>query len=364
MTNLKEKIENKERISFKGKNIFVGLDVHKKNWTATVYVEQQFIKTFHFESDGEILYKYLIKNYPYGNYHACYEAGFCGFSVYRQLEAFGIKCTVVNPCDIPQTQKGSLSKTDASDSKRIAESFSKQMLKGIYIPNKVSEADRNLIRYRSKVQKDLKSKRQQVKSTLNIYGIKIPQQHDKPYWTLNFIKWVQSLPIDEKSAKITMSSLIEDVLFFRNKLLTTNKQIKLLSQSEEYKETFALLCTIPGIGLITAMTLIAEVVDINRFESFIKFNSYIGLCPSEFSSGEKERKGKMTNRSNKKIRSLIIESAWIAIRNDPALTLKYQELIVSKSYKRAIVIIARKLLSRLYSVWKTKKAYEKGVLKY
>jgi len=60
MTNLKEKIENKERISFKGKNIFVGLDVHKKNWTATVYVEQQFTKTFHFESDGEILYKYLL----------------------------------------------------------------------------------------------------------------------------------------------------------------------------------------------------------------------------------------------------------------------------------------------------------------
>ncbi len=363
MAKIKEKTESREKISFQGKNIYVGLDVHKKNWFSTIYVEQQFVKTFHLESDGDILYRYLTNNYPDGNYHACYEAGFCGFSVYRQLESLGIKCTVVNPCDIPQTQKGALSKTDSSDSKRIAEAFSKQMLKGIYIPDKISEADRNLIRYRTKVQKDLKAKRQRVKSTLNIYGIKIPKQYDKPYWTLNFIKWLQSLPIKEYSAKATLDSLIEDVLFLRKKLFTTNGQIRKLSQSEKYKECFGLLCSIPGIGLITAMTIITEVVDIERFGSFIKFNSFIGLCPSEFSSGEKERKGKMTTRSHKWIRYLMIEAAWIAIRHDPALTLKYQELLVTKTKKRAIVVIARKLLSRLYNVWRTKKPYEKGVLK-
>jgi len=363
MTKLKESLEIHEKVNLKGKNIYVGLDVHKKNWYATIYVEQQLIKTFHLESDGRILLKYLQNNFPNGNYHACYEAGFCGFSVYRELEQLGIKCIVVNPCDIPQTQKGALSKTDASDSRRIAEAFSKKMLKPIFIPDKVSEADRNLIRYRKKIQNSLKVKKQSIKSSLNILGMKIPGQYDKPYWTNNFITWLKALTIEEFSTKITLDSLIEDAMYFRRKLLDLNKQIRVLSATEKYKETFSLITSTPGIGLITAMTILTEVVDVKRFDSFIKFNSFIGLCPSEFSSGEKERKGKMTTRSNKQIRSLLIEASWIAVRQDPALTLKYQELIKTKTKKRAIVVIARKLLSRLYTIWKTKEPYEKGIVK-
>ncbi len=363
MTKLKEKIEKTKLVDFAGKHIYVGLDVHKKNWYATVYVEQQFIKTFHLESTGSILLKFLQNNYPNGIYHACYEAGFCGFSVQRELTFLGIKCIVVNACDIPQTQKGTLSKTDASDSKRIGEAFAKQMLKPIYIPDKISEADRNLIRYRKRTQELLKAKKQGIKSCLNILGISIPTQHDKPYWTNNFIKWLQALTIEVFSGKATVDGLVEDALFFRKKLLMLNKEIKKLSISDKYKEMFEIITSTPGIGLITAMTMLTEVVDINRFENFTKFNSFIGLCPSEFSSGEKQRKGKMTSRSNKQIRSLLIEAAWIAIRIDPALTLKYQELLITKTKKRAIVVIARKLLSRIYKVWKEKVPYENGIVK-
>ena len=363
MTKLKEIIEKKERVDYTGKNIYVGLDVHKKNWHATVYLEQQYIKTFHLESRGQILLKFLENNYPNGSYHACYEAGFCGFSVQRALTALGIKCIVVNACDIPQTQKGTLSKTDASDSKRIGEAFAKQMLKPIYVPDKISEADRNLIRYRKRTQELLKAKKQSIKSCLNILDIPIPARHDKPYWTNNFIKWLQDLHIEEFSAKATIDGLVQDATFFRKKLLMLNQEIKKLSKSEKYNQMYDILNSTPGIGLITAMTMLTEVVDINRFENFTKFNSFIGLCPSEFSSGEKERKGKMTSRSNKQIRSLIIEAPWVAIRLDPALTKKYQELLITKTKKRAIVVIARKLLSRIYKVWKAKVPYENGIVK-
>jgi transposase len=315
------------------------------------------------ESSGYILLKFLQNNYPNGKYHACYEAGFCGFSVQRELTSLSIECIVVNACDIPQTQKGTLSKTDASDSKRIAEAFAKQMLKPIYVPDKISEADRNLIRYRKRTQELLKAKRQGIKSCLNILGISIPSQHDKPYWTNNFIKWLQELKIEEFSGKATVDGLVDDAIFFRKKLLLLNKEIKKLSISAKYKEMYDIITSTPGIGLITGMTMLTEVVDINRFQNFTKFNSFIGLCPSEFSSGERERKGKMTRRSNKQIRTLLIEAAWIAIRFDPALTLKYQELLVSKTKKRAIVIIARKLLSRIYKIWKTKEVYQNGIVK-
>ncbi len=256
-----------------------------------------------------------------------------------------------------------LSKTDAADSRRIGEAFAKGLLKPIYIPSQDIEADRNLLRYRKLVQQDLKAKRQGVKSCLFILGLKSPAQYDKPYWTNNFISWLKELPITDASNKVTMTLLIEDVLALRKRLLYTNQQIRKLCQSQNYKSIFTLLTTIPGIGLITAMTMLTEIGDINRFDSFTKFNSFIGLCPSEYSSGEHVYKGKITARSHKAIRALIIEAAWTAKRNDPALTLKYQQLLQFKTPKRAIVIISRKLLSRLFRVWKTNQPYQKGIVK-
>lgn len=363
MTNIKENIKPREKVSFKGQIINIGLDVHKKNWSSSIYVGDKFVKTFHQESTGTILLAHLKTNYPEATYRACYEAGFCGFSVQRELEALGIECFVVNAGDIPQTNKGMLSKTDAADSRRIGEAFSKGMLNYIYIPKPSTEADRNLVRYRKRVQEDLKAKKQGIKSCLFILGLKIPPNHDKSYWTNNFITWLKELDITDSSNKVTVSLLIEDVLILRKRLFETNKELKKLSISETYTATYLLLTTTPGIGLITAMTMLTEIGDINRFDCFTKFNSFIGLCPSEYSSGERIHKGKMTNRAHKTIRALIIEAAWVAIRTDPALTSKYLELIKTKTAKRAIIVIARKLLSRLFMVWKKNEAYEKGIVK-
>lgn len=363
MTNIKQKTKTREIISFAGQTIHIGLDVHKKNWSVSIYLGDKFVKTFHQESTGSILLQHLKTNYPEADYKACYEAGFCGFSVQRELLALGIECSVVNASDIPQTNKGMLSKTDTADSRRIGEAFAKGLLKAIYIPKTNIEADRNLVRYRKRVQEDLKAKKQGIKSCLFILGLKIPVQHDKSYWTNNFIKWLKELEITDESNKVTLSLLIEDILLLRKRLFETNKCLRALSISEVYASSYTLLTSTPGIGLITAMTMLTEIGDINRFDSFSKFNSFIGLCPSEYSSGERIHKGKMTNRAHKTIRSLVIEAAWVAVRLDPALTIKYHDLLKTKTSKRAIVVIARKLLSRLFTVWKTNIEYEKGIVK-
>lgn len=353
----------KTSVSFLGQTIYLGIDVHKKNWSVTVYLGDAFFQTFHQESKSSILSNYLHSHFPGANYKACYEAGFCGFSVQRELSSLDINCIVVNPADVPQTNKGSLSKTDASDSKRLAIALSKGMLNAIHIPDRITEADRQLIRYRKKIQIQLQGRRKSLRSIFHIAGISIPAEHDKPYWTANFVKWLRLLVLAETSLNKTIQLIIDDVEVFRKRLLETNKLIRELSVSDRYNETFTVLSSAPGIGIITAMTMLTEIGNIERFDNFARFNSFIGLCPSEFSSGEDTRKGGMTPRSHSAIRPLLIEAAWIAIRVDPALALRFQELVATRTKKRAIVVIARKLLSRIYCIWTKKQEYEKGTLK-
>ena len=119
----------------------------------------------------------------------------------------------------------------------------------------------------------------------------------------------------------------------------------------------------PGIGLLTAMTLLTELEDISRFETFENLCSYVGLVPSTSSSGDNEIDTGITPRKNARLRSALIESAWVAIRNDPALLSSYQHLIKRMPGNRAIVRIAKKLLRRLTYVLRNKSCYERGIVK-
>lgn len=363
-TKLKTKPEiSREKADFSNMTIYCGIDVHKKNWSVTIYLEDRFIKTFHQISEPSVLLSHLQNNYPNGNYIACYEAGFCGFSVQRELSVLGVACMVVNAADVPKTSKAALNKTDAVDSKRLGEALAKGMLNPIFIPKVDDEADRGLVRYRKKLLSILNGRKRTLKSTLFTLGIKIPKRFDNSRWTNIFINWVKDLEVDNLNAKLTLELLIEDVVYMRKQLFRTNKALKNMSQSEKYKTMYDIITSSPGIGLITGMTMLTEVGDIKRFDSFTKFNSFIGLCPSQFSSGEKKHMGEMTTRNNKAIRPLIIEAAWVAVRLDPALALKFSELLLTKTKKRAIIVIARKLLSRIYSIWTNQDMYEKGIIK-
>jgi transposase len=162
-------------------------------------------------------------------------------------------------------------------------------------------------------------------------------------------------------AKSALDLMLDDLIHCRKKLYSVTKEIKKLSETVKYSPLMGLLRSTPGIGLITGMTLITEIMDINRFQSFNKFNAFVGLYPNQFSSGEKVRMGKMTPRHNAYLRPLIIEAAWTSIRFDSALTLKFNEDCKRKTKKRAIVTIARKLLSRIYMVWTNGVLYEKGL---
>ena len=137
----------------------------------------------------------------------------------------------------------------------------------------------------------------------------------------------------------------------------------MLQNSQKYKQRLQWLVSIPGIGPLTAITLLTELIDIRRFSSFRHLNSFVGLYPMEHSTGEDEHKGSIMIRHNKHLRKILVENSWVAIRHDPALTLAFNHLTIRMTSKRAIVKIARKLLSRIRYVLMNETLYTKGIVK-
>lgn len=352
-----------KKIDFTGEDIYIGLDTHLKNWKSTILVGNTFFKTFSQDPNADTLSEYLNKNFPGANYYSAYEASFGGFKAHRELTDLGIKNIVVNPADIPTTDKERKQKEDARDSRKIAEQLAARKLKGIYVPGIELEGDRAMIRFRKTITKEIARNKCRVKSFLYYHGITIPEQFaNKNQWSKGFTTWLKELDLPTSSSKSTLSAIIELVLFLRAQQHQTLKNIKALSLKDKYKDNVALLISIPGIGLITAMTFLTEIDNISRFKNLDSLCSYIGLVPMTNSSGELDSVGHITKRQNKALRSMIVESSWVAIRNDPALMLAYQKLIVRMKPTKAIIRISKKMMNRIRYVLINQTPYVKAVV--
>lgn len=173
------------KTSFKGQNIYVGIDVHLKSWKITIMLEHFVYKTFSMNPSSIELKEYLSKNFPDGNYYSAYEAGFCGYSVHRELVKLGIKNIIVNPADIPTTDKERKQKEDKRDSRKIAKSLRNGDLQGIFVPDINTMELRSLVRHRKTIVKEICRNKNRIKSILHYYGIKIPNELDSAskYWS-------------------------------------------------------------------------------------------------------------------------------------------------------------------------------------
>ena len=299
----------KNELNFNGHNIYVGMDVHLKSWTVCIMTEHLEHKQFTQPPNAAALHNYLVRNFPGATYYTVYESGFSGFWAHRQLEALGIHSIVTNAADVPTGQKEKLNKTDPVDSRKLARSLRSKELDAIYTPTDSTLQERNLLRVRNTLVKELCRFKQRIKSLLYFYGIKA------------------------------------------------------LSIKEKYAVNVNLLKTIPGIGLITAMTLLTEIETIERFEDTDHFAGYVGLVPIRSSSGEVTKDGEMTFRGHDRLKKCLMESSWVAARADPALSLAYNKLAFRMEPNKAIVRIARKLLNRIYYVLKKQEKYVKGMVK-
>ncbi len=353
-----------KHLDFSGQNIYVGIDTHKKQHTISVLSEEMYLKTFTQPPVAQTLSNYLRKNYPGANYFAAYEASYCGFWLQEQLQSLGVNCIVVNAADVPTSDKERRQKRDPMDSKKIGRELRSGNLSPIYVPSKKTQCDRSLIRARKKLVGDLARSKNRIKSHLAFFGIDFPPQFEKTgtHWSKRFISWLNTLQMEYPTGELALKAQIHEAEQLRELLLKLERDIRKLSRTSHYKKNVDLLMSVPGIGRITAMTLLTELENITRFKGTDQLCAYIGLVPNVSASGEVERTGKMTKRSNRMLRNLLIESSWTAIRNDPALTLKYNELCKRMKPNKAIIRIARKLVSRIRAVLINEIAYQNAIV--
>ena len=347
------------KLDFTGTNIYSGIDTHKSQWTVTVMVENKPFKTFSQPSDPDVLYGYLKKNFPGANYFTAYEAGFCGFWPHFKLKELGVNSIVVNPSDIPTTDKEKRQKDDPRDSKKIARSLQNGELKGIYVPERETLEDRLLIRTRFTFVKELTRFKNRVKSLLNLHGITIPQEFgaNRSYWSKRFILWLEGIKFDQPSATHALRIIIEQCKHLRSNQLDITRNIRELSKTKRYFKNYNLLISIPGIGPTIAMLLLTEIENIRRFQNLDQLCSFVGLVPSTRSSGEKERTGDITTRGHKLLRRLLVEAAWVSIKSDPALMLSFVNYTSRMNPNKAIIRIAKKLLNRIRYVLLNEQEY-------
>lgn len=351
-------IESKQT-DFTGQNIYVGIDVHKKHFTVSIHGDYLSYKTFNQPPESKPLVSYLLRNFPNANYFAVYEAGFSGFWLHKELEASGVSCIVVHPSDVPTTDKEKRQKRDKLDSRKLARSLKNGELTDLHIPPIDLQQDRGLLRTRKQLIGNQTRCRNRIKALLSFYGIRLPEKFTQPgsHWSKRFMVWLEELELAHESGTASLKLLIEEAKSLRFLLLDAQRSIRKLSLSQAYKEDVKLLLSVPGVGILTAMLLLTEVGDISRFKGIDHLCSYIGLIPNVYASGENERVGDITKRGNKHLKSYIIESSWVAVRNDPALGQKYHELCCRMAGNKAIIRIARKLLNRIRYVLLNKQEY-------
>ncbi|MEA3448362.1 MAG: IS110 family transposase [Bacteroidota bacterium] len=353
-----------KKLSFAGINIYIGIDVHKNNWTVSIYVNDHEHKTFSQNPEPLLLVTYLDKHFPDGSYHIVYEAGYCGFWIYEKFKACGIDCMVVHPADVPTTDKEKRQKNNRVDCRKLARSLSNGELTAIYVPHRDALEDRSLIRSRRNLVKQQTRYKNRIKAMLSHYGIIIPEHFGNSRWSGQFINWLEEIEMNRPAGKMALQIEVDELKRYRTQIATVNREIRKLAKTDLYQKRVDNLLTIPGVGIITAMTLLTEIVDINRFASSDKFAAFIGLIAGERSSGEEDNvtHTKLTSRCNKYLRSMLIESAWVAVRKDPALMLYYHKAIKRMKASKAIIRVTRKLLNRIRFVLKNNQEYVPAVI--
>jgi len=236
----------------------------------------------------------------------CYEAGVCGFTLKRRIEALGCQCAVIAPSLTPR-KPGEKIKTDRRDAKKLLNLFKAGLLTEVHAPDPQQEAARELTRCRQTAQENLKRISHQLVKLLVRHGYVYA---DGNHWTQKHFRWLRSLEFDQPLLRDTFDNYLTEMQHCIQRRESLDRDVEKLALSEPYKEIVGMLCCIHGIDTLTSITTITEIFDFGRFSSPSELMSYLGLTPSEDSSGETQHRGPITRTGNKRVRRLLVEASW------------------------------------------------------
>jgi transposase len=342
---------------FTGQPFYVGLDVHKNSWSVTIRTLGFEVAHFVQEPDVTQLARYLKRRYPGAEFMSAYEAGFCGTGIHTALCQAGIRNIIVNPADLPSTDKQKKNKTDRQDSRAIARYLEAGLLKGIHIMAVDQQQRRSLFRLREVKAREVTRCANRLRSFINYHHLPLPERFPQRGYIANrYLDALGMIDILMEEGRYSLNHYIEELKYQRKKLYEITKKLR-ASIFSVYKESFASALSVPGIGPITAIGLFSEIGDFKRFDDPDQYASYLGLMPAERSSGDTIRVVGLQPRCNKHLRPLLIEAAWVAIRKCPVL-LHYYKKHVGRNEKNAIIKVTRKLAMIVKGVVLNKTMYD------
>jgi transposase len=304
-----------QRRDFRGRRVmeqpitYVGLDVHKD--TIAVALAEAGIRSDVREygkiANTPAALKTLAAKLARGgrSLQFCYEAGPCGYGIQRQLSAAGHGCTVVAPSLIPR-KPGERIKTDRRDALNLAKLHRAGELTAVWIPDQAHEAIRDLVRARLAAVRTVCQARQQLSGFLLRHG----HHYNRPAWTLLHRRWLAGLRFEQAAHHTVLEDCIAAIE------AATARRDRLEAHIEEALADWSLapvvraLQALRGMALVGAATLVAELGDISRFTNPRQLMAYLGLVPSEHSSGSTRRQGGITKAGNGAARRMLIEAAW------------------------------------------------------
>jgi transposase len=297
---------------------FIGLDVHKRSIVVAVRlaggagVEEERVPH---ERAAVARWAQRWKRRSGGRLVCAYEAGACGYALQRQLEGLGIECRVVAPSLVPR-KPGERIKTDRRDARKLAEYLEGGHLTPVRAPTPAQEAARDLCRAREDAKQDRMRARHRLAKFLLRRGLTYPAGR-KP-WTQAHRRWLQQLDFEDPVEQAVFDDYRLAVAQVDARIEVLDGQIERLSQEPPYRVAVGALRCFRGIDTRTALGLVTELHGVERFGRPRALMAFVGLVPSEASSGERQRRGAITKAGNGHARKLLIEAAWHA-RHLPAI---------------------------------------------
>lgn len=346
-----------------GKVVYVGLEDAKKTWKLCVRSGKTVVHETSMPALYEGLKHYFRNRFPSCKIRLMYEAGFRGFELHDQLVADGWECVVTPPHTVTQ-ERCSKQKNDRIDCRRLAKNLENGDYKSCHVPDRQRREDRQVSRLSVQVQRDIARVCNRIRRAIDFHGLE---------WHFPAGNW-SARHYREAEEKLTKIGLSESLQFtyqmyfrqlreLRSMKLQVLRQLRAFGRSDRYRKSVEILESAPGIGMLTAIRLALEWGDVTRFSRKEEFGKFIGLTPSDYSTGEQDHKGHITKQGNQQVRAWLIESAWVAIRHDPVLLEKYNRVISHcGSSKKAIVAVARKLSIRLRAMLIRGEPYQIGLL--
>lgn len=340
-------------VSYIGKDVFVGIDVHKKTYAIVARVDGEVMKKWTTVASPEGLTQQLLKYFTGANIFTAYEAGFSGFVLHRELQKNGIHNLVVHAAGIEIAANNRV-KTDKRDAHKLSVLLEAKRLKGIRIPSQGQENCRQLNRTRQQLVEDRAAVKNKIRMKFHQLGL--IEADETREMSHQLVK-----ELFERTVPQEFAMAIEAYWSIWQKLdEEIGKLEQALKEQAQEDANESVYRSVPGVGPLSSRILSNELGDMSQFENERQLFSDTGLTPCEYSSGETVRRGHISKQGNSRLRGILIEIAWRAIGKDSVLREFFEHLYPRTGKKRAIVAVARKLMGRIRAALRKGEMYQIG----